>query len=147
VSLLTVEQQFEQAMIADATLKSLFGGTVRLYNIQMPQNPTYPAAAFQRISTNRQYVHPQSQGAGKTAPFGWIRLQLTIWGDPLNASSQDQVQQIADAFRTAIHKFNPSPDAAGNGLFTERPGIEPGTQPPLFKWIQDWQIYFVDATP
>jgi hypothetical protein len=148
-TIVSVEDQLHAAMIADTTLQGFLGSgaTARFYDTQLPQNPVYPCAAYQRISTTRPYVHA---AGGSFSNMGKCRVQITIWADPHAARAFDQVRQIAAAFIAALQSFNPYDGRATTGgmtsILNQRGGIEPLTTPPIPRQDLDVQIYFSDAT-
>lgn len=142
---MTLEQQIYDALIADAGINGVIGQ--RLYLVQLPQNPTYPVAAYQRISTQRIYSHSPQAAQAST---GWSRFQFTCWASGATGG------QVALAFRLALQNalqtFNAwalptSPEVFlqyPNFILDERMGVEPQTNPPLFKAIIDAKIWFQD---
>lgn len=80
-------------MVIEECLVSLINGGIaalgsRVYPLRIPQNPTYPALAYQRISTPRIMSH---DGASKLA---MPRIQLTLW-----ASTYSSLKAVSEALR------------------------------------------------
>ncbi len=119
-----------------------------LWLLQLPQNilngTPFKALTYQRISTQRIYAH--SGGAD----VGWCRFQFTAWAQ--TQSSGEDVLDIAYALFNALKTFNAavlpsSPlvhNAHPNFVINQFMGIEPNTQPPIYKCILDVRIAFQD---
>jgi hypothetical protein len=144
---LTLEQQIYAALTSDAGIQAVIGSN--LFLVQLPPNPTYPCAAFQRISTNPIYSH--SPSAGQQGTVGWCRFQFTCWAT--GATSGQSVEAFAAAILAALQTFNAwavpmSPevaiDQAPNFVIGRRMGIEPQLSPPVFKTIIDVKIWYRD---
>lgn len=141
-----LEQQIYSALTGDSGMQAVIG--TRLYLVQLPQNPTYPCAAFQRVDTVPIYSH--SPDSGEQAAVGWARYQFTCWAS--GPSGGQLTEQFALALRNALQTFNAwalptSPEVlaqAPNFIVSRRMGIEPQTQPPLFKAIIDVRICYQD---
>jgi hypothetical protein len=145
MALKTVEEIFHQAIAADSVLGPAFGG--RIYLVQMPQLvPAYPAMTFQRISTQRIWVHAQS-GVGKESSAGFTRFQVDIWSN--TATGGNDVSGLAQALINFLQKFNAYsvyPQGGSNFVMNQQLRVEPQTQPPMFRAILDIQIFFSDNT-
>jgi uncharacterized protein DUF3168 len=147
---MSLETQLRAALIGDTAVNSLIGD--RLYHVQLPQIPSYPSGVLQRISTQPLYVHTRGRTPleGGQATVGWARISLCFWTDGRNAA--DTGESIAQAVMAAMENFNAwalpqSPSvlfSAPNILITRRTGIEPQTQPPLFKAMLDFKIWYQD---
>lgn len=139
--LLSVEQQFRQAMLNNGAVAAALPGG--LYEVQLPQNvATYPAGSFQRVSTQRNWV--QAQG-GQYSDMGWTRFQIDLWSN--TETADDDVDIAALAIIQALRTFNAySGGSAGgsNRVLNQRMQVEPQTQPPMFRCILDVQIWFSD---
>lgn len=142
MSLLSVEDQFRAAMLANATINGYLGG--RVYLSGLPQNvPAYPAAAYQRISTQRNWVNGDT---GQTSDMGWTRFQLDLFDD----SDDEQTAAIAQAVVVMLRTFNAyssGPRGGSNRVLQQMgPMRIADTQPPLFYTRMDLQIWFSDNT-
>ncbi len=141
MSLLSVEQQFRTAMLANAAVAAALPGG--LYEVQLPQQVAlYPAGSFQRVSTQRNWVQSM---LGQFSDFGWTRFQVDLWSN--TETADDDVDQAALAIIQALRTFNAySGGSAGgsNRVLNQRMQVEPQTQPPMFRCILDVQIYFAD---
>lgn len=139
----SVEEAIRAHLVADSGVAAIVGD--RVYLVQLPQNPTYPAIRYQRISTIPLYTH---QLGGSQGTVGWCRFQFD--GFCQGPSSGKQSDELARAILTALGKFNAyqfgqSPLVqAPNFLITRSMGIEPGTQPPVFKARLDVKVWYRD---
>jgi hypothetical protein len=143
----TLEEQFRAALVNDASYAGLVtGGT---FLIQIAQNPHYPCAAIQRVSTVPYYLNspvPQSQ----QATVGRARLQFTCWASGSSAGAT--VDAIAKAVLNVLRTFNAYALPASPDTFTQAPSfllnqrmlVEPQTQPPLFKAELDISVFYQD---
>jgi hypothetical protein len=141
----TTEQQLRAIALADSAVAGwlVYGSPAigHFWEGQLPQNPSFPCAAYQRITTSRIYSH------GGAADTGWIRFQISIWCQ--SKSSGADAVNIALAIVNALKSIDASglatPGAATrNFVLNQRLDIEPNTQPPIFKQILDVRIYFRD---
>lgn len=141
----SVEQLVYASLSGNAGFNALIGN--RFYELQLPQNPAYPCVAYQRISTVRQSTLDQGSG---TVGVGWCRFQFTIWCR--GPSAGEQADTVARAIQAAMRTFSayqlPSSPyvllSAPNIQLSDRAMVEPKTNPPLFKRMVDWQIFFQD---
>jgi hypothetical protein len=124
---MSVETELRMRLLADSTVGGLI--SARMYPQHLPQNPTYPAITYQKITG--LYLQ-DLDGAGTR---GRITLQVNCWAaDPAAA------QALADAVRSDIDGFI--------GLLTtlkvsirmtnEFPGFEETTE--RFEVIQEYVI-------
>jgi hypothetical protein len=142
---MTLEKQLYDALLADFGVAAFIGD--RLYLVQLPQNPVYPAATYQRISTFPLYVHKLG---GVQGQVGWSRFQITGWFS--GATSGQQSDGFARAVAAAIQTFNAfalpgSPSVltqAPNYILSRRMHVEPNTQPPIYKAILDVKLWYRD---
>lgn len=148
---MSVESNLRAQLLADPGLSALIGD--RLYLVQLPQNPQYPCGVYQRVFTQPLYVQTRGRNplTGGQATIGWSRFSFTFWSND-GAQGGSIVEQIALAVMAAMESVNlidlpQSPvviNQAPNFLITRRMGIEPQTQPPLFKAMLDFKIWFQD---
>lgn len=143
---MNLESQFRAALLADATYTGLVtGGT---FLIQLPQNPTYPCAAIQRVSTVPLYSHSPSPQSNQ-ADVGRARLQYTCWAQgPSSGATVDAIEQaVLNVLRTfSAYAISESPyTPAPSFLLNYRMQVEPNTQPPLFKGILDILCWYQDS--
>ena len=142
----TLEEQFRTALLANANLASLFsdGGSPavsQLYYQRIGQNPTFlesppynAAGYFQRISTQRSYVHQGYSG------LAWARMQLEIVsvdGLTVIGAVQDVLAAVA-AFNGALSEQG----RAANFLIGQRACQYPDRQPPLYGMQLDLKLWF-----
>lgn len=142
MALLSVEDQFRAAALANVTINGYLQG--RLYLSGLPQNvPAYPAASYQRISTERNWVNAPG---GQFSDFGWTRFQLDIFDN----SDDEQTAAIAQAFIEMLRTFNACNSSANGGSNRVLQQIGPmriaETQPPIFHTRMDLQLFFADNT-
>lgn len=88
-------------LVADATVLGLVSS--RVYPLQLPQTPTYPAISYQRISNTAQN--------GSTA-IRESRWQVNCW-----ASTYAGAVSLAEATKSAVEEFSD---------VSETPGIKMG---------------------
>lgn len=140
---MTLEQQFIAALNADPTYTGLVTGGTWLF--QLPQNPQFPCATIERVSTVPLYVQ-SATGNPQQAAVGRARLQFSCWVK--NASSagivSDQIAQAVLAVTRSFSAFGSPPTGSPTFLLNRRMGIEPQTQPPLFKQILDILFWYQD---
>lgn len=86
---MVVEEGLVTYLLAQPTITGVIGQ--RLYPIHIPQNPTLPAIAYQRISTPRTYSH---QGFSNRAR---PRIQLTLF-----ALSYSACKDLAEKLRAVL---------------------------------------------
>ncbi len=127
-------------------LNTIIGGN--LYLLQLPQSllsgTPFRALTYQRISTQRIYSH------SSPADVGWCRFQFTAWAQT-KASGED-VLNIAYALFNALKTFNAAALPQSPLVLNQHPnfvinqfmGIEPNTQPPIYKCVLDVRIAFQD---
>lgn len=138
-----LEQTLRAALIADPGVNPLLGSNIFL--VQIPENPTYPVCAIERVSTVPLYVQ---QLDSTQASGGWVRFQITVWAS--SATSGHDVDTIALAILSALRGFNlwqPTGDPlrnAPNYMLNRRMGVEPQTSPPLYKAIMDVRFFYRD---
>ncbi len=143
---MTLEEIIRTALLADAPLFAAIGGN--LFLMQLPQNlltgSPFKALTYQRISTLREYAH------SGPANVGWCRFQFTAWANT-SAAGKDCLD-IGYALFNALKTFNaaalpaspPVLNQAPNFVLNQYMGIEPKTQPPIYKCILDVRIWFQD---
>ena len=138
-----LEQIVCQSLLSYAPLSTLIGS--RLYLVQLPQRPTYPAMTYQRIDT----VPYTTLTQGSTfQQMGWARFQFTAWAQGPTAGSQ--TDQIARQLQAAMLTFSAAQQPWSPEIINQRPnlmltrsmGIEPQTEPPLFKARIDYRILY-----
>ncbi len=139
----SLESRLHSAFVGDAGVSALIG--TRLYDRQLPPTPTYPCAAYQRISTIPLYSQERGSEQGGV---GWARFQISMWASGQNGGNDSDA--IATAFANALQGFNLwSPPAspvvvntAPNYVLNRRAGIEPNTNPPVFKVFLDIKVWY-----
>lgn len=148
---MSVESILRAELLSDAGLSALIGD--RLYLVQLPQNPIYPCGIYQRVSTTPLYIQTRGRNplTGGQATIGQVRFSFTFWSND-GAQGGAIVESIALALMAAMENVNlialPTSPAtitnAPNRLITRRMGIEPNTQPPLFKALLDFLCWYSD---
>lgn len=144
---MSVEASLRAAMIADAGVAGKIAA--RLYLGQIPQNPTYPCAAYQRISTQRLYAHMLG---GQQGAFGWSRFQFTSFG--AGPTGGADAEATSAALRAALQTFNLAAVAASPQVLLQAPNfvlnelmhIEAQPEQPIFKFILDVKVWFNDLS-
>lgn len=92
---------------ADTTIKALIG--LRFYPLVVPVNMALPAAAYQVITTPRDYL--QDGQSTFTGP----RVQITV-----SADSYDEARTVAEAFRSLLSGYRgTSGGVVFHGIFLE----------------------------
>lgn len=86
---MSLESGLYSALAADATVSSLVG--TRIYPEIMPQDVTYPAISYQRISTVRLNM------LSGVDDFTQVRIQIDCWDD-----NYSDVKTLALAVRDAL---------------------------------------------
>lgn len=89
MSLLTALRTY---VLADAMVTALVG--VRMYPRRLPQGPTLPAIAYQRIDTRREHDMDGPDGLPRA------RVQLSIW-----AASVAAAEELAAAVRGRLDGY------------------------------------------
>lgn len=142
---MTLEQQIYNGLLADTGVTAFIG--TRLFLIQLPQNPTYPCASYQRISTNPLYTQENAdQGT-----VGWARFQISGFFE--GAQSGLQCEEFAKAVTAALQTFNAgqppaSPPVLGtppNYVMGRSMRVQPQTQPPIYMCVIDAKLWYNDS--
>lgn len=143
---MTLEQQLHDAVVADPGLSAILGS--RFFLVQLPQNPTYPSAVYQRVSTVPIYTH-STLGAGQ-ASVGWSRFQITAWFN--GASGGAAALDFFSKFMAFLQTFNAYQLPASPFVIAQAPNFlvgsgfrlewEPQPQQPLAKAMLDIKIYW-----
>jgi hypothetical protein len=134
-----VKERFREAIIADGGVFALIGN--RMYR-QIAQNPVYPCCSYARISDVPLYSQEKDALQGTTR---WARFQVDVW-------SMDDIEAdvVATAIEAALQGFNlwtapASPvvvNTAPNTVLSRRDGIEPNTQPPIYRETLDIKVWY-----
>jgi hypothetical protein len=138
----SVEQQIYNGLLAQPGVTGIIGD--RLYLVQLPQNPVYPCAAYQRVATVPLYT----QENANQGTVGYVRFQFT--GFFQGASSGQQSDAFAQAVTAALETFNcamgaQSPPVLGtppNYVIGRRMLVQPQTQPPIFMCVIDAKLWY-----
>ena len=140
----SVEQQLRAGLLAQSGVTDIIGDN--LFLVQLPQNTTYPSAAYQRVATVPLYTQENTnQGT-----VGYVRFQIT--GFFQGASSGQQSEAFAQAVTAALQTFNcgqfvQSPPLLGtppNYVLGRRMLVQPQTQPPIFMCVIDAKLWYID---
>lgn len=89
---MSLETELRTRLAADGTVSGLV--STRIYPIKLPQNPTYPALVYRRISGPRLRHMTGTSGRGEA------RIQIDSW-----ATSYVGAQALAAAVRSSLHGF------------------------------------------
>ena len=123
-------------MVIEECLVSIITGGIaalgtRVYPIRIPQNPTYPALAYQRISTPRIMSH---SGASKLAK---PRIQLTLW-----ATSYSSLKTLSEALRALLVGYRGTVGGVSiQALFFDSERDEYDTETQIFQRFIDLIIH------
>lgn len=140
----SLEQQLRAGLLAQSGITNIIGQ--RLYLLQLPQNPTYPSACYQRAATVPLYTQENAlQGT-----VGYARFQVTGFFE--GAASGADSESFAQAVTAALQTFNAgqppgSPPTLGtppNSVIGRRMQVQPQTQPPIFMCILDIKLWYID---
>ncbi len=134
-----IKERFASALLADSGVSSFIGNRL---DRQLPQNPVFPCCSYARISDVPLYSQEHDSAQGTTR---WARFQVDVW-----SKSDIEADQVADAIEAALQTFNlwlqPSSPfvltSAPNTVLMRRDGIEPNTQPPIFREILDIKVWY-----
>jgi hypothetical protein len=139
-----LETLFIAALNNDPTYSGLVTGKTWL--VQLPQNPNYPAATIQRVSTVPLYVQALT-GDPQQAAVGRARLQFTCWVLNSSAAGQisDRIAQAVLAVTRSFSAYGSPPTGSPTFMLNRRMSIEPQTQPPLFKQQLDILFWYSDS--
>jgi hypothetical protein len=138
-----LETLFIAALNADPVYAGLVTGNTWL--VQLPQNPAYPCATIQRVSTVPLYVQadvgdPQQAGVGRA------RLQFTCWASgPTAGQISDAIAQAVLSVARSFSAYGSPPTGSPTFLLNRFMSIEPQTQPPLFKQQLDILFWYSDS--
>lgn len=69
----------------------------RIYPVVLPQEPTYPAITFSRVSSQR------IEGVHTNPGMATVRIQITCW-----ASTFDSAKSVAEQVRLALERYGTS---------------------------------------
>jgi hypothetical protein len=89
---MSLETEVRARLAADGTISGLV--STRIFPLMLPQNPTYPALVFRRISGPRMHDLQGSIGRGTA------RLQIDSW-----ATGYLGAQALAAAVRSSLDGF------------------------------------------
>jgi hypothetical protein len=139
-----LEQQFRAALLADPTYSGLVTGGTWL--VQIPQNPSYPCAAIQRVSTVPVYVQA-APGYAPQAAVGRARLQFSCWvqNTPDAGIISNEIAQAVLGVTRSFSAFGSPPTGSPTFVLNRRMWIDPQTQPPLFMQIMDILFWYQDT--
>lgn len=88
-----IESALRALVLADSAVSALIG--TRLYPQKLPQDPTYPAATYQRIDGPRLYDHGGATGLAEG------RFQFDVW-----ATTYSSAKAVAAAVRAALSGYS-----------------------------------------
>jgi hypothetical protein len=139
-----LETLFIAALNADPVYSALVTGKTWL--VQLPQNPNFPAATIQRVSTVPLYVQA-NVGDSQQAGVGRARLQYTCWvkNDATAGQISDAIAQAVLSVTRSFSAFGSPPTGSPTFMLNRQMSIEPQTQPPLFKQIIDLLFWYSDS--
>lgn len=116
-----------------------------LYLVQLPPGVVdgyYPACTYQRISTNRLYVHSVAGVVNGSA--GWARFQFTVWAKGNTSGNQTDIATRAILNRLASFNGQSNGVGAANFCLSQSMHVEADVDPPLFKSIFDVRVFYQD---
>lgn len=87
---MAIEEAIHTTLIGDATLAALVG--TRVYNLRLPQKPTYPGVTLARVSTDEDLAHDGPTG------YETARFQIDSY-----AATSAAVRAVANAVRDALN--------------------------------------------
>lgn len=93
----TIEQSLYSHLTGHAGLSALVA--TRVYPVKLPQNPTYPAVAYSRVSRRAIFVRPAVRQISSP------RFQFSILG-----AHYDDVRDVATQLKIAVLAFRTSED-------------------------------------
>lgn len=143
--MISVENQLRTGLLADAGVAGIIGN--RLYLVQLPQNPVYPSACYQRIATVPLYTQDNDlQGT-----VGWARFR--VYGFFEGKNSGNDSEAFAQAVTAALQTFNcgqpqQSPPVLGtppNYVIGRKMEVQPQTQPPIYMSVIDIKLWYNDS--
>jgi hypothetical protein len=117
-----IETELYTALTADTTVNAAVTG--RVYPLIMPQNPTFPAITYERISSNKV------NGLAGYLGMDNAHIMLNIW-----ATRYDTAKELAEDVHDCMNKV------AGfrSLLINDMDGYDPDTQ--LFVVSQDYSCW------
>lgn len=149
-----IEVAMRDELLKDGDVSDLVGEKV-FYEIA-EQNADYPRIVLSRISTDRQVT------LGGPDTLTMARVQLDCWADESYTAALD----VANACRRLFHGSGGDLKSASglDGTWgdetkvtvqaarleneqTFRPKSAGGSEPPMFRIIQDWIVWFVEEDP
>ena len=89
---MSIETDIRARLLADAGVSAIVG--TRIYAVILPQDPTYPAASYQRISG------PRMQELAGATDRAMARIQIDSW-----AVTYAGAQSLAAAIRESLNGF------------------------------------------
>lgn len=119
-------------MVADATILGLV--STRIYPAKLPQNPTFPAVTYQRVS--RQGVGTFATAAKLPA----ILLQVDSW-----ALNYEDSKTLAAAVQTALDNYRGTVDGhtiQAVILESDSDIFEDAVQPPVYRVEAEYRVWF-----
>lgn len=90
---MTIEEAIYSHLTAETTMTDLV--STRIYPRQLPQNPTYPAVTYRRVSTSLDHLH----GSATNLPFP--RFQFNCY-----ATSYGDTKTVANALKSVLDGFS-----------------------------------------
>lgn len=114
----------------DSTLSGLIG--TRFYPLVVPVDQALPAAAYQVITTQREYVMEGQSG------FSGPRVQITV-----TANSYDEARTVAEAFRSLLSGYRGTEESVVfHGIFLENEYDGYSFETEIKTVRQDYRIHF-----
>ena len=129
---MTIEAAITKHLTENAGVASVAAG--RVYPKHLPQNPTYPAIVYHRISGPREHSHDGSSGLAHP------RFQFDLY-----AASHVACKDLAEKLRLALDAFKGTMGGAGgvdvNGVFLEDDDDGYDDDFKVFWWRMDFILW------
>lgn len=132
---IAIEQAIRQHILADA----YFSGTLRdrLRLNPLPQNAVFPTITYD-LQGGPAFA---TMSGDSTLQRG--RVMFTIWS-PSYATTRDITTNLVRVMRSANFADSANYPVA---QVLNRPGVEPNSEPPIYKRFVDFNLYYLDPVP
>lgn len=128
----TIEEALYDGITGYSRISDLIDN--RLYPLIMPQNPTYPAVVYSRVSERGLLMHDGPPPGGSDVRQG--RFQFDIYGD-----TYASVQDVAGELRAYLHGFVGEMGGVQISVIIHLNTIDGlGEEVEIFRTTQDYRI-------